>query len=295
MDNGSSQKVRLNSVRAAIAVASAKGGTGKSALTVNLAAQLALLGRKVGIIDADADSPSILDFLGLFPRTVVVSDDSIEPVIGPLGLEIAEWNLAAFNSECITAPFPLDGDFELNGGREPELTSSTLSKLDDFARAVRFHSRDVVFLDLAPGISAMRQAAQSIELAGVIAVTHCSPSALRATANLLKAAKEMGLQVAGIIENMNVYYCDGCRSVRALLPRGDAAELSRNSGVPLLARLPFDPRMADTVERGVLFCKEFADSPLAKQIAALAQKLLEAINLQRPTSFASGGGVFAPS
>jgi MinD superfamily P-loop ATPase len=83
------------------------------------------------------------------------------------------------------------------------------------------------------------------------------------------------------------FNCDGCHSVRPLAPQGSVASLARETGVPMLERLPFDSRLAETSDRGVLFVREYADTPLAKQIVALAHSIDRAIAAQSSAEPAS--------
>jgi len=69
------------------------------------------------------------------------------------------------------------------------------------------------------------------------------------------------------------FNCDGCHSVRPLMPHGDLAAVAKSSGVPVLARLPFDPRLAECCDRGVIFIREYGDTPLARQLITLAQSI----------------------
>src|SRR5258705_12497428 len=77
----------------------------------------------------------------------------------------------------------------------------------------------------------------------------------------------------GVSENLVGCNGDGCHSVRPLMPRGGLAAVSNAAGIPVLGRLPFDPRMAECCDRGVIFIREYADTPLARQLTALAQSI----------------------
>jgi ATP-binding protein involved in chromosome partitioning len=100
---------------------------------------------------------------------------------------------------------------------------------------------------------------------------------VRATRDALKTITHDGMAVLGLVENMLGFNCDSCHSVRPLFPQGDFAGLSQSSDVPILGRLPFDPRLADCAERGALFVREYPDAPLAKQFAAIAANLEQQI------------------
>ncbi len=274
------EKIMISAPRAVIALASGRGGTGKSALAVNLAAAIALGGRKVGILDADLNAPSIPALLGIKPFRMVPMVGGIEPAGGPLGLRVMAANLmpdrdepppfSFISDEAQAAPLaPLAGPIEYD-------YSETLAIL---AGQTRFGPVDVVIIDLPPGLDHLYRAARMIEMNGVILVGH--PSALSARAS--RAGAELighGLApVTGLIENMVGFNCSNCRAVRPLFPvsepAGGVAEL------PVLARLPFDARLAECAGRGTPFVKEYAETPLARQITELARQI-EQITLVPP-------------
>jgi ATP-binding protein involved in chromosome partitioning len=80
-------------------------------------------------------------------------------------------------------------------------------------------------------------------------------------------------RVIGLVENMVGFNCDGCHSVRPLMPHGDLAAVANAAGIPVLGRLPFDPRLAECCDRGLIYVREYADTPLARQLTAVAQAL----------------------
>jgi ATP-binding protein involved in chromosome partitioning len=269
-----------NGAKARIAIVSAKGGAGKSTLTVNLAAHMALKGRKVGIIDADFNAPSIATMLGLMPGILVPNNGVLELAVGPLGLKAAGLDLIA------EPPLPFF-DHELDGvsdskpladGLNTSVVPTRLDQKELLLSGVSSTDLELLFVDLATGAEPLREAADVVQLSGALIVTQSSPSALRATRSLIEVAASLSVQVLGIVENMTAFYCDRCRSVRPLLPQGGVFELSRETKLPLLARLPFDSRMAESCERGLLFVQQFRDAPLAKQLADLAQKVAIAVD-----------------
>jgi ATP-binding protein involved in chromosome partitioning len=89
----------------------------------------------------------------------------------------------------------------------------------------------------------------------------------------MKIGGAIGAPIAGIVENMVGFNCDGCRSVRPLWPEGDLNGTAHEAGVPILARLPFEPRLADSTDRGVLFVREYASTPTGKVLADIANQI----------------------
>lgn len=271
-------RANLAGVKSVIAVASAKGGVGKSALVVNLAAVLTLVGRKVAILDADMNSPSIVAMLGMKAPRRFHSLGGIEPGAGPLGLRIAASNLIP-DGESPPISF-LDDEAarpeSTNGHGPVELGyAATLRRL---LTQTRFGTIDLLLIDLAPGIDQLFRITQIAPLSGALIVTQPSEISVRASRAALEMASLCATPVIGVVENMVGFNCDGCHSVRPLMPHGDLAALANAAGIAVLARLPFDPRLAACCDRGVIFVREYADTPLARQLTALAQSIDLAAN-----------------
>jgi ATP-binding protein involved in chromosome partitioning len=266
-------RANLSGVKSVIAVASAKGGVGKSALTVNLAAVLALAGRKVAILDADLNSPAIVTMLGLKLPRRFHSMGGIELGAGPLGLRIAASNLLPEGDsppvsflEDETAP-----PESTNGHGPVELGyGATLRRL---LTQTRLGMIDLLLIDLAPGIDQLFRIAQIAPLSGALIVTQPSEISVRASRSAIEMAALCSTPIIGMVENMVGFNCDGCHSVRPLMPHGDLAAVANSAGIPVLARLPFDPRLSECCDRGVIFVREYGDTPLARQLIALAQAI----------------------
>jgi ATP-binding protein involved in chromosome partitioning len=266
-------RTNLAGVKSVIAIASSKGGVGKSTLTVSLAAVLALAGRKVAILDADLNSPSIVAMLGMKVPRRFHSQGGIEPGAGPLGLRVAASNLLP-DGEAAPVSF-LDDEAapaeSTNGHRPVELGyAATLRRL---LTQTRFGTIDLLLIDLGPGIEQLFRIAQVAPLSGVLIVTQPSQISVNASRAALEMSSLCSTPVIGVVENMVGFNCDGCHAVRPLMPHGDLTALANAMGVPVLARLPFDPRLAECCDRGVIFVREYADSPLARQLTALAQSI----------------------
>jgi ATP-binding protein involved in chromosome partitioning len=273
----------LSGVGAIIAIASARGGVGKSAITVNLAATLALSGRKVGIVDADLNSPSTLLMLGMKPPRRMSAIEGIEPGSGPLGLRIAASNMLPEGE-----PPPVSfADFDeaaapvVSNGASPVIELSYSETLRRLLGQTRFGSLDLLLVDLGPGLEQIYRIGQLIPRASLILVSHPSELSSKAAKTAFEFAARSSLGVIGVVENMTGFNCDGCHSVRPLMPQGGLSILAREAEVPVLGRLPFDPRFAESSDRGTLFVREYAETPLAKQIIAMAASLDRASSATR--------------
>jgi len=277
-ENGAAALLKLPEVRAVVAVASAKGGVGKSAICVNVAAALAMAGRKVAIIDADLNSPGLLGMLGLKPLRRFAPSEEIDPASGPLGLRVAASSQLA-DGEPVAFSF-VESDEALppvpttNGARPLEIDyRGALRRM----LGARFGPLDLMLVDLASGLSQLHSLAEVVELTGVMMVTRPSETCVRATRDALKIIRHDGIAVLGLVENMLGFNCDSCHSVRPLFPQGDFSGLAQSAEAPILGRLPFDPRLADCAERGALFVRQYPDAPLSKQFAAIAANLEQEI------------------
>src|SRR5581483_4529906 len=265
-------RANLEAIKSTIVLTSARGGVGKSALTVSIAAALAQSGRKAVLFDADLNSPSLHAMLGMkTPRRLPLSD-AADPATGPLGLRVVTVNVA------LEPAIPLLNlsDAEIlpatENGSRPASTgyAATLSRT---LAHTRLGAADLLLIDAAPGLEACSRILELVPEANFVVVSHPARLAAQATQRMLEFLASKRARVLGLVENMVGFNCDGCHAVRPLLPHGAMIATAVAAGVSILDRLPFDPRLAETNDRGALFIREYADTPLAKQIVGLAQSL----------------------
>jgi ATP-binding protein involved in chromosome partitioning len=267
---GERERVRANlaGVKSLLAVASAKGGTGKSALAVNIAVLLALAGKKIALVDADLNSPSIMAMLGMKPQGRCYSAEMVEPAAGPFGLRVLAGDMLCEGEEPVIS---FCGDEpETPSARAPAVAELSYSAaLTRLLGNTRFDQLDLAIIDLPPGLEPLYRLLRVVTPSGVILVSHPAASPVRH----LGRALEMGAPVIGIVENMVGFDCAGCRTVRPLFPQGETARVVRESSVPLLARLPFDPRFAESCDRAAVFVHENPQAPMTKQLAEVVRKI----------------------
>jgi ATP-binding protein involved in chromosome partitioning len=271
-------RANLGDIGAALLVASAKGGVGKSIITANVGAALARRGKKVAIVDADLNSPSIIGMLGMKQPRGLPMVEGIEPAAGPHGLRVISSDLLA-NAEPPAIAF-------VEAENEPPPTPSARATATKESNALfqmltqaRLGSLDFALVDLAPGIEDLYAVARMMQPHGIVMVSHSSAQSVKATQQAVRVARRIDVPVIGLIENMAGFNCDGCRSVRPLMPEGNLAGAASDLELPVIGRLPFDPRLAEASDRGRLFIHEFADTPLAKMlidIAATIERLASA-------------------
>jgi ATP-binding protein involved in chromosome partitioning len=265
-------KANLAETRAIIAVASAKGGVGKSVITVSIASTLALEGHKVGIVDADFNSPSILPMLGIKPPRRPAPGEGIEVLGGPHGLRVVASDLIP-GGERPPISFLDDDNPPTNDNAPRPVEMSQAKALRWVLGQARFGPLDVMIVDLPPGLDRLAVLAKTVDLDAVLLVSNPSAHAAHAARHALRLASAMAFPMLGIVENMAGFNCDGCRSVRPLWPEGELAGIAREAQSTVLARLPFDPRVAEASDRGVLFIREYPDTPIAKSLAEIAHHL----------------------
>lgn len=269
----------LAQVKSIMAFASAKGGTGKSTILTNVAVALALKGRKIAIADADFDAPSVAPMLGLPRVRLFFTQGAIEPAGGPFGIRIVandpaeEEPLVNFaGDELHLEPGPVP---EMNGGQR-------FASPEDMIGRARFGALDLLLIDLPPGFKHAVRLSQAIQRASVVLVLTGSAAAAAAAHQALETARRKGVRVVGLIENMQGFYCGNCHSMRPLLPGADLGALARDFEAPILGRIPFDSRLAESCDNGRPFVREYPDAPVTKLISETAQALLAAVSAPHP-------------
>ena len=277
-----SDRIRANlaDIGATLLVASAKGGVGKSIITANVGAALARRGKKVAIVDADLNSPSIIGMLGMKPPRGLPLVEGIEPAGGPHGLRVISSDMLA-NAEPPPVAFVEIQDEPLP--TSPARTTATRESdaLFQMLTQARLGVLDFALVDLAPGIEDLYAVASLVRPHGIVMVSHSSAQSVKATQQAVRVARRIEVPVIGLIENMAGFNCDGCRSVRPLMPEGNLAGAASDLELPVIGRLPFDPRLAEASDRGRLFIHEFADSPLAKILVEIATTIERLTPAQR--------------
>jgi ATP-binding protein involved in chromosome partitioning len=245
--NVETKGIQISPKTRVLAVASGKGGVGKSSLTVNLAAALAQQGHEVGIIDADIYGHSIPHMLGIRQKPVVVDKMIVPPV--------------AHDMRLMSIGFFLD-DNQPVMWRGPMLHRA----LEQFLQDVHWGELDVLVVDMPPGTGDVSiSLGQLLPRAEAIVVTTPQPLAQEVASRAATMAQKTGMRVVGVIENMT----------SDVFGSGGGERLANELGVPLLGTVPLDARVREASDAGEPLVTRDPDSEPAQAIFALARAIDE--------------------
>jgi ATP-binding protein involved in chromosome partitioning len=237
--------IRLPSDCRVLAIASGKGGVGKSTLTANLAVAFARLGRRVGILDADIYGHSIPHILGIHQKPVAVDQMIVPPVKDGLKL--------------MSIGFFLDGN-EPVMWRGPMLHRA----LEQFLTDVHWGEIDVLVVDMPPGTGDISiSLGQLLPRAEVVVVTTPQKLAQEVASRAASMARKTNMRLAGVIENMS----------GDVFGSGGGDELAAELGVPLLGRVPLDPLLREQGDAGEPLVSAQPDAETARTIFEIAETL----------------------
>jgi ATP-binding protein involved in chromosome partitioning len=223
----------LPGVKNIIAVASGKGGVGKSTTAVNLALALAAEGAQVGMLDADIYGPSQPMMLGITGRPESVEENTMEPMEGH-GLQAS------------SIGFLIDNDAPMVW-RGPMVTSA----LEQLLRQTRWRDLDYLIVDMPPGTGDIQLTlAQKVPVTGAVIVTTPQDIALLDARKGLKMFEKVGVPIVGIIENMSTYICPSCGHEEHVFGAGGGQKMCQEYGVDFLGSLPLNLSIREQADAG---------------------------------------------
>jgi ATP-binding protein involved in chromosome partitioning len=258
-------KSGIEGVGAVIAVASGKGGVGKSTVAVNLALALSRLGLKVGLLDADIYGPSVPKLLGLNER--------------PRGIEGKFVPLEKFGIKAISIGLFLSED-EATIWRGPMVQSALTQMINDGLWA----PLDVLVIDMPPGTGdAQLTIAQRLPLKGAVVVSTPQDIALIDARRGIAMFRKTQVPVIGIVENMSTFVCPHCGHESHIFGHGGARETAERLGEPFLGEIPLNTAIRLTSDGGTPIVASAPDSPEARAFLLIAERVAATIAApQRP-------------
>ncbi len=246
----------LPGVRHIVAVASGKGGVGKSTTACNLALALGAQGLRVGLLDADIYGPSVPKLLGLSGKPRVIEGKTLEP-------------MQAYGLKAMSIGFLIEPESAMIW-RGPMVQSAITQMLRDVA----WGELDVLVVDMPPGTGdAQLTMAQATPLSGAVIVSTPQDLALIDARRGVTMFRKVSVPILGVIENMATFICPNCGAASAIFGHGGARQEAQRLEVPFLGEIPLTMAIRETSDAGRPVVATDPDGPQAKVYRAIAQKL----------------------
>ena len=241
-------------VKNVIAVASGKGGVGKSTVSVNLAVALAKAGASVGLLDADITGPNVPLMLGVEGAPVATADGKITP-LERYGVKVISIQFFVPEGQPIVWRGPLVG-----------------GAIQQFLRDVDWGDLDYLVIDLPPGTSdAQLTLAQAVPISGALLVTTPQDVAVLDVGKALAMFRRMSVPVMGIVENMSAFVCPHCGEATEIFGRGGGEAFARRNELEYFGGIPLDIRVRQGGDAGVPAVAQREPGPGAEVMRALAR------------------------
>ena len=245
----------LENIKNVIAIASGKGGVGKSTTAINLALALSMEGANVGILDADIYGPSQPRMLGISGQPKSTDGKSLEP-------------MEAHGLQAMSIGFLIDEETPMIW-RGPMVTQALEQLLND----TQWRGIDYLVVDLPPGTGDVQLTlAQKIPVSGAIIVTTPQDIALLDARKGLKMFEKVEVPVLGVVENMSIHICSKCGHEEHIFGQGGGKMMAEESGVEMLGALPLDIRIREQVDGGNPSVVAMPDTRIAEIYQEIARK-----------------------
>ena len=252
-------------VRAIVAVASGKGGVGKSTVAANLALGMKANGLRVGVLDADIYGPSMPRMLGISGRPQMADAKILRP-------------MENYGLKCMSIGFLVPEDTPMIW-RGPMV----MSALQQMLRDVAWGELDIMIVDMPPGTGdAQLTMAQQVSLAGAVIVSTPQDIALIDARKGLSMFTQVNVPVLGIIENMSYFLCPHCGERSDIFSHGGARREAERLGTDFLGEVPLDLAIRETSDEGRPITVSQPDSPYAQTFRDIAAKVWEKVSGEAP-------------
>ncbi len=262
-------KLKLNKIKHQIAIISGKGGVGKSTVTANLAMAFAKQGHKVGVLDADIHGPCIPKMLGLKGQALIGGPGGmLFPVTGQSGIRVVSMDFLLPNDE---APVIWRGPLKMRA-------------IQQFLSDVTWGDLEYLFIDLPPGTGDESLSVMQLipDMDGVVIVTIPSDVSQAVVRKAVTFAKQMGVPIIGIVENMSGFVCPDCGAKVNIFGAGGGKKIAEDLSIPYLGSIPIDPNVCRDSDNGVPFVAGNKTSPTTETFADIVRKIEHFI--EKPTA-----------
>jgi len=253
-----------NNILTKIVILSGKGGVGKSTVAANLAVQLALAGRQVGLMDIDLHGPSIPKLLGLEKHRLGVENDRMVPA------KIGD------NLKVMSIGFMLKSPDDPVVWRGP----LKMRAIKQFVEDVNWGSLDCLVVDCPPGTGdeplSIAQLLEEVD--GAIVVTTPQELSVIDVRKSINFSHKLNMPVLGVVENMSGFVCPHCGHTVDIFSRGGGRKMAEEMGVPFLGAIPIDPSIVEAGDKGEPYLYHYAKSKTAEALSVIAGPVLSLID-----------------
>jgi ATP-binding protein involved in chromosome partitioning len=254
-------------VKNLVAVASGKGGVGKTTVAVNLALSLAKLGHQVGLLDADVYGPNVPIMLGSNAEPMATAQQRIIPVEAQ-GIKMISMGL-------------------LNPGDKPVIWRGPMlhSVITQFLRSVEWGQLDYLIIDLPPGTGDVQLTLiQTVAVSGAVIVTTPSVVALADVRKAIEMFRQVNVEILGVVENMSSFTCPHCKEPIDIFGHGEGTKTAAAYGVPVLGEIEIDPRIRLGGDTGKPVAAQGESAPAAQSLYKVAKAVVARLDEVAATS-----------
>ena len=258
--NNNEKKFKIDS-KNIIAIASGKGGVGKSTFAVNLSVALKSIGMKVGLLDADIYGPSVPRMMGISKKPEMSKNKKLIPVEN-------------YGIKCMSIGFILDNEAPTIW-RGPMV----MKALEQMFNGVEWGVLDYLIIDLPPGTGdAQLTLAQSSKLSGSIIISTPQEVALTDARKGINMFKKVNVDILGIVENMSYFICENCNEKHFIFSKDGAMKEAEKFKIPFLDSIPIDIKLRKLSDQGIPCCIEDVENTLSKKYINIARKINAALD-----------------